>query len=50
MYPPMKMPAPDIKDEMDSMGKPMTKEVVQVPGAKVMPIPIKIPPFEEFLR
>ena len=44
MYPPMNMPAPEINDEIESMGKPITKEVVQVPGAKVMPMPIKIPP------
>lgn len=44
MNPPMNIPAAEIKELMDSIGIPVINTVEQVPGASVIPIPIKMPP------
>lgn len=44
MKPPIKIPAAEINEFMESMGIPVMKTVEHVPGARVIPIPIKIPP------
>ncbi len=38
------MPTPDKNDDTESIGIPVTKAVVQVPGAMVIPMPIITPP------
>ena len=40
----MKMPAAERKEETESIGIPVTKAVVHVPGATVTPMPINVPP------
>ena len=44
MNPPIKIPAAEINEFIESIGMPVINTVEQVPGTKVIPIPIKIPP------
>ena len=44
MKPPMNIPAAERNALIESMGIPVINTVEQVPGTRVIPIPIKIPP------